>query len=894
MFGVQGGAAHLRTADVASCSHIGCPPAVACSSASHAPQRRRLRLWLSSPCLRTLGCQHLLPLCSNRRQPWRLRRSLRVSASSKQEGGAAKQQAQQQQQQAQQQQAQSRTQQQQAPAQQPLQASQQAPAAGKQFLFEPTFGLPVARRYLGYGDLLREIRLGNVKQLLFFAQGEELELEGPCLVVDHNNVVAQSYVPHFDYRIPYAMETHGVKASRLSAAPSQAELTPSVGVSARTTKLVTTALPLLAILVVYIATQVAHALKGDIDDRRKIRRVESEKEAEAALQREADALAMEARELAALGLDVDEICRQLDRLQLPYERSYVEDLVAKEEQKAAAAPEVMGPVYTYNTEAEKQAEAMREEKRKKQAEEEGADEMEKMAQFGKMTSVKITMRRDEREEEMKVKVRAAQRRMKGVKLQYTDEDRVFFDDVQGIGDAKIELMEVVDFFRVPDLFKRSGARIPKGVLLCGPPGTGKTLLARAVAGEAGVAFLSLNASEFVEMFVGVGASRVRDLFAQARKLAPAIIFIDEIDAVGRIRGGAQGNDERDQTLNQMLSEMDGFDQDVGVIVMGATNRKDVLDPALIRPGRFDRIVQVGLPDFYGRIDILKVHLAKRAASVGEDVEPNLHELSYATQQFSGAALANLVNMAAMIVGREGRQKITYDDLVQALDYERLGPKRRPYSDKRRKRLAVQEGATALVCALLPAIEPIDHVTIVPREKFPLGQTVLKVNEARQQTHLFTRRYLEEQLLTVLAGRAAEELVYGKDGMSTINQRRLVMARRIVQKLVVSSAMSDNLDIGPRTVSTPRGGGGSSLKQIVLSRVTSETHLSVDQEMEAQLNAAYSSVLAMLSRNQAALDAIMDALLNSDKVDGATIKEIVGRLADPADLERRKLEQEVFM
>jgi cell division protease FtsH len=325
------------------------------------------------------------------------------------------------------------------------------------------------------------------------------------------------------------------------------------------------------------------------------------------------------------------------------------------------------------------------------------------------------------------------------------------------------------------------------------------LLARAVAGEAGVAFLSLNASEFVEMFVGVGAARVRDLFATARSMAPAIIFIDEIDSVGRIRGGAQGNDERDQTLNQMLSEMDGFDSESQVVVMAATNRKDVLDPALIRPGRFDRSVMVPLPDYQGRIDILNVHLSGRP----HDPEIDLHEIAFETRQYSGAQLANLVNMAATVATQREREEIRTEDVMKALEIERLGPERGRYSDTARRRLAVMEASTALLCTLLPAIEPIVLVTIVPREKFPFGQTVVKANEGRELTQAFTKRYLEEQLLTVLAGRAAEEIYYGEDEMSTMQQRRLVMARRIVTKLVVSTAMSPGDTIGPRTLSIPK-------------------------------------------------------------------------------------------
>lgn len=496
-----------------------------------------------------------------------------------------------------------------------------------------------------------------------------------------------------------------------------------------------------------------------------------------------------------------------------------------------------------------------------------------------------------RDPERMRKLKAAERQLKGVKLQYTDaKETVFFDDVAGIGDAKVELQEVVDFFRKPERFRASGARIPRGILLCGPPGTGKTLLARAVAGEAGVTFLSLNASEFVEMFVGVGASRVRDLFATARSMSPAIIFIDEIDSVGRIRGGAKGNDERDQTLNQMLSEMDGFDSTSQVIVMAATNRKDILDPALIRPGRFDRAVYVPLPDYTGRIEILKVHLSGRA----HEPDIDLHEIAFETRQYSGAQLANLVNMAATISTQAGREEVTAADIMKALENERLGPERSRYGEPARKRLAVMEGATSLLCTLLPAIEPVTQVTIQPREKFPLGQTVVKANEGRELTQVFTRRYLEEQLLTVLAGRAAEEVVFGADELTTMQQRRLVLARRIVTKLVVSSAMSDSKEIGPRTVSTPRFQGSRALLQLVPRFTPYSVQHAADERMQSMLSEAYATTKAMLERNRAALDALSQALLEKDTLSGEEVRAIVEKHANKADLDRRAAERAVFL
>ncbi|DBA94610.1 hypothetical protein WJX77_012597 [Trebouxia sp. C0004] len=772
-----------------------------------------------------------------------------------------------------------------------------APSEPKQHLYEPKFGLPVVRKYLSYGDLLREIRTEKVKELKFFcARDDVIELEGPCLVVYRDGTLAQSYVPSFDYRVPYAMENHGVAAIRLPAEPAASTFTVQRLWNKNQQKIINRVIPLVAIAIVYFATQLAAKWKGDKEDREKMRAMDAEKVRQEKAQRKADDALMEPARLAARGLTLEQIETDMKRRGMSYDRDYLIRQIEKANRKRAAEED--DPFYAVNTEAAEQAQQIRD-KRREQANLDGeANDMEKAQDFLKAGNVKVKRVIDPEAEALRLaEMRRLQRQMKGVKLQYIAEnDDVFFDDVAGIGEAKNELMEVVDFFLKPQRFKKSGARIPKGVLLCGPPGTGKTLLARAVAGEAGVNFLSINASEFVEMFVGVGASRVRDLFKQARGVAPAIIFIDEIDAVGRIRGGAQGNDERDQTLNQMLSEMDGFGDGVGVIVMAATNRKDVLDPALIRPGRFDRIIQVGLPDLMGRVETFQTHLRKRGEAVAEDVtEKNLREIAFDTQKFSGAAIANLVNLAAMSVERDGRDQIRYQDLTDALQYDRLGHDRSPYSAARQKRLAVQEAATALVCTILPAIEPVILVTIKPREKYPLGQTVLRVNEQRELTKQFTRQYLEEQLLTALAGRAAEELVYGQDEMSTINQRRLVLARRIVQKLTVASAMTDNPLIGPRTISTPFRRGGKSLKQIVSNRITHDTHLAVDQHMQLMLDEAYANVKAMLDRNRAALDMVIDRLIGApdQQLDGTELRQILEQNGDFSDLQHRKENQAVF-
>lgn len=738
------------------------------------------------------------------------------------------------------------------------------------------------RNKLTYSQLLRAVREEQISDVHFFTTRGQLNLEGPCLVSFRDGSTAQAIVPPDDARLGYAMETHNVRGHRLPPIPTAAELAPPRPMAAEAAAFLTNVLPYLAVAAVYAATSYVKWKKGDAEDRAKIKMKEAEERKRRDAEDRADRFLQDAEVLAGQGWTVDAILEKTAKAGVSLDRDRVEEVVAR----VASGPDARGP--NFNMDAEQQLadeEAFRKKMKEAAAE---TDPNAQAEEFRRMKTVKI--QKAQNPEKLR-KLKAAQRQLKGVKLQYTDaKESVFFDDVAGIGDAKVELQEVVDFFRKPERFRASGARIPRGVLLCGPPGTGKTLLARAVAGEAGVSFLSLNASEFVEMFVGVGASRVRDLFATARSMAPAIIFIDEIDSVGRIRGGAKGNDERDQTLNQMLSEMDGFDSTSQVIVMAATNRKDILDPALIRPGRFDRTVYVPLPDYSGRIDILKVHLASRA----HDPDIDLHEVAFETRQYSGAQLANLVNLAATVATQMGREEVTSDDIMKALEEERLGPPRGAYGDAARRRLAVMEGATSLLCTLLPAIEPVTVVTIAPREKFPLGQTVVKANEGRELTQVFTRRYLEEQLLTVLAGRAAEELVFGADGLTTMQQRRLVLARRIATKLVVSSAMSDSKVIGPRTVSTPRSQGTRAIVQLVPRFTSPAVQKEADTVMGQVLAEAYSAAKDMLERNRSALDALADALMAKDTLSGNEVREIVEKLAAKADLDRRAAEKAVFL
>merc|ERR1719389_948178 len=372
------------------------------------------------------------------------------------------------------------------------------------------------------------------------------------------------------------------------------------------------------------------------------------------------------------------------------------------------------------------------------------------------------------------------------KIQMEPDTGVSFNDVAGCDESKLELTEVVDFLKNPAKYSALGAKIPRGVIMEGPPGTGKTLLARAVAGEAGVPFISASGSEFVEMFVGVGASRVRDLFGEAKKNAPCIIFIDEIDAVGRQRAGSGGgmgggNDEREQTLNQILTEMDGFEGNSGVIVLAATNRADVLDAALLRPGRFDRRVPVDLPDKDGRCEILKVHV--RGKPLAKDVDLEL--IAKRTIGFSGASLANLMNEAAIVAARREKTEIGYDEIDFAIDRQQVGMVKETGTSfpNRQLLVAYHEAGHAIMGALTPDYDMVTKVTILPRTNGAGGFTLFTPTEERLESGLYSMRYLKGQLAVALGGRVAEEIVFGKEEVTTGASGDLQQVRNIARRMV---------------------------------------------------------------------------------------------------------------
>ncbi|MFQ5928687.1 MAG: ATP-dependent zinc metalloprotease FtsH [Acidobacteriota bacterium] len=452
------------------------------------------------------------------------------------------------------------------------------------------------------------------------------------------------------------------------------------------------------------------------------------------------------------------------------------------------------------------------------------------------------------------------------KLSTSQQKKVTFKDVAGVEEAKEELQEIVEFLKEPQKFQKLGGRIPKGVLVMGPPGTGKTLLARAIAGEANVPFFSISGSDFVEMFVGVGASRVRDLFEQGKKNAPCIIFIDEIDAVGRHRGAGLGggHDEREQTLNQLLVEMDGFESNEGVILIAATNRPDVLDPALLRPGRFDREVVVALPDIKGREGILKVHT--RHIPLAQNVDISI--VARGTPGFSGAQLANLVNEAALNAARFNRKAVGMDDFEEAKDKVLMGKERKSMimSDKEKRNTAYHEAGHALAAYLLPEADPLHKVTIIPRGR-ALGVTMQLPEEDKYN---YTKEYMEASITILLAGRAAEEIFLESHTTGASND--LERATERARQMVCEWGMSE--EMGPLTF-------GKRQEQIFLGReiaqhqdYSEQTAIKIDQEVKKIVLQGYSKAKGILEENREVLVRLAEALLEYETLDSEKIEAVV--------------------
>jgi cell division protease FtsH len=457
------------------------------------------------------------------------------------------------------------------------------------------------------------------------------------------------------------------------------------------------------------------------------------------------------------------------------------------------------------------------------------------------------------------------------RVQMEPQTQVTFGDVAGIEQAKLELNEVVDFLKNADRFTAIGAKIPKGVLLVGPPGTGKTLLARAVAGEAGVPFFSISGSEFVEMFVGVGASRVRDLFEQAKNSAPCIVFIDEIDAVGRQRGAGLGggNDEREQTLNQLLTEMDGFEGNTGIIIIAATNRPDVLDAALLRPGRFDRQVVVDRPDYAGRLEILNVHA--RGKTLAKDVD--LEKIARRTPGFTGADLSNLLNEAAILAARRNLTEISMDEVNDAIDRVLAGPEKkdRVMSEKRKRLVAYHEAGHALVGALMPDYDPVQKISIIPRGRAG-GLTWFTPSEDRMDSGLYSRSYLQNQMAVALGGRIAEEIIFGEEEVTTGASNDLQQVARVARQMITRFGMSDRL--GP--VALGRQNGNMFLgRDIASDRDFSDTTAAtIDQEVRQLVDEAYQRAKDVLVGNKHILDKLSAMLIEKETVDAEELQELL--------------------
>ena len=468
------------------------------------------------------------------------------------------------------------------------------------------------------------------------------------------------------------------------------------------------------------------------------------------------------------------------------------------------------------------------------------------------------------------------------RLMNEDKNKVTFKDVAGVDEAKEELREIIEFLREPQKFNKLGGKIPKGVLLIGPPGTGKTLLAKAIAGEANVPFFSISGSDFVEMFVGVGASRVRDLFEQGKKNSPCIVFIDEIDAVGRHRGSGMGggHDEREQTLNQLLVEMDGFENNEGVILIAATNRPDVLDPALLRPGRFDRQVTVDRPDVKGREGVLKVHTA--TVPLTENVD--LKTIARGTPGFTGADLANLVNEAALLAARDDKKCVSNDDFESAKDKVLMGVERRSMviSEKEKKTTAYHEAGHALVAFKLPGTDPLHKVTIIPRGR-ALGVTMQLPEDEK---HTYPKSYLYNNLAIFMGGRVAEEICL--EQMTTGAGNDIERATEMARQMVCEWGMSEKM--GPLTY-------GSKEQQVFLGMDTKQKHFSeetansIDQEVRALVMGGYEKAREILTDHRDSLEKMTIALLDRETLTGLEIKEIIEGKIPPEDGIKTKVETE---
>ena len=757
-------------------------------------------------------------------------------------------------------------------------------------------GIPTIRKVIKYGQLLRQIRTERVDKVIFFTWRNDMNREPvrlsrvPCMVVYHDRSVAQCMVPEDDVRLQLAMENHGVtveltvepmegylqnkakgKGNKglLSVMSSYVDETSDFGKAAVLFG------PLVLIGVLYALSQVKARLSGDAEDRKKMNIAKDQEKKLWKEQERLSELKKEAEVMAFKGYQTDAIIRRLDRLDVPYDREEIEEYVLLASEGKLPDP---------NKRSDDDEVSFRS---KSGGEGDGQDESQRFLK----SAVKVQRVQDKRDQKLQqARLRKVGNKMKqrGVKFQYLDEETVTFKDVAGLPEVVYQLQEIVDFFQNPQYWRNVGARVPKGVLLEGPPGNGKTLMARAVAGEAGVSFLSINASEFVEMFIGVGAARVRDVFATARQLAPAIVFIDELDAVGRKRGGAEGNEERDQTVNQLLSEIDGFEESTNIVIMAATNRVDILDEALVRPGRFDRKVRIDLPEVDAREAIFMVHANKRP--LGGDVDAS--EIAKLTSGMSGAEIADVVNQGSLIAAREDASELNQNHFLRALKRGQLGDRiDTMFSPRERELLAVQSAGICLALTLLPALENVEMVSIECYERLPLGRQNVLVNEERRTTNQWTGNYYQELLVATLAGYAADQVrSRGKvstgdlSGTSTIHQSHLHMARHVASQLVMVLGVTGDSDLPACPLAdlveekSIYGDAGlwstSPMYRIPYKRFAPETLLKAEQYRQTLLDESLQQAKKLIESNRDALDAIVDTLLSEERIEGERLQEII--------------------
>ena len=467
------------------------------------------------------------------------------------------------------------------------------------------------------------------------------------------------------------------------------------------------------------------------------------------------------------------------------------------------------------------------------------------------------------------------------KVYLEEKPNVKLDDVAGMDEVKEEVKEIIDYLKNPEKFKKLGGRAPKGILLYGDPGVGKTLLAKAIAGEASVPFISISGSDFVEMFVGVGAARVRDLFETAKKHAPCLVFIDEIDAVGRARSGVGfggGHDEREQTLNQLLVELDGFDSGEGIIVIAATNRPDILDPALLRPGRFDRQIAVPKPDVKGRYEILKVHVKKKNIPLADDVD--LMVIAKGTPGFSGADLANVVNEAALLAARKGKDKVSMEDFEEAMDRIMMGLERKgmAITPQEKEKIAYHEVGHAIVGLMFKEADPLHKVSIIPRGQ-ALGVTV---NLPEEDRHIYSKKDLMARLHQLFGGRAAEEVFYGKDGITTGAENDLMRATELAYRIVASWGMTDEL--GPIHVPLTRN---SLLNAQQGLEISEETAKKIDDEVRKLLTETYNRTKSIVEAYKDAIIAVVELLLDKETINCEEMVSILEEYGVPVVNKCRK-------